>query len=91
MAGILGLRDYGAYGDETSDSMLELCLNAAKEWLLRAGVAEPSGEDALYDLAAYRLAVFYVERRGMVDFGVGTDAAPQGVQGIVHQLRDGVI
>lgn len=91
MASVQGLKQYGEYWDETDDALLEMCLAAAQEYLLRAGLMEPAVPNALYDLAAYRLAVFYVERRGMVDAGVAADAAPQGVQGIIHQLRDGVI
>lgn len=88
MATLEGLRDYGNYGDETTDAQLTLCLGAAKEWLRNAGVPEPLNESPLYDLAVYRLATFYEERRGLVDSGTATDAAPQGIQGIVHQLRD---
>lgn len=87
MANLEGLRAYGEYGDETTDGQLTLCLNAAKEWFKNAGVSEPSTENALYDLGVYRLATFYQERRGLVETGTFTDAAPQGIQGIVHQIR----
>lgn len=89
MANLNGLRDYGNYGDETPNTVLQLCLDAAIGWFDGAGVPEPDEDIALYDLGVYRLAAFYADRRGLMDSGTATDAVPQGIQGIVHQLRGG--
>ena len=94
MADIVGLRVHAAIDSGVSDEEVAGCLHAAMGYLEMADVKAPSdGERAakplaasLYDRAAYMVATYYYEKRGMLGDAPSADAL--GVQGIIHQLRD---
>lgn len=78
-------RRYGAINAEETDAELELYLNAAKEALTRAGVAERQ-VSSQYDLTVYALALHAHDNRGVL--GDGGAELPYAVQSSVHQLRN---
>ena len=85
MADLASFKEYAVMDSDVQDSVLQLALDATEEYLKNAGVTEPSEGSALYDLAAYRLAAFYVDHRSFPD--VNKDAGFFGVGGIILQLR----
>lgn len=93
MASIEGFREHAVIDGDVTDAQLLLYLNAAMGYLKGAEVLAPSASEALarpleaslYDLAAYQVATYYCERRGMVGDNPSADAF--GVQGIIHQLK----
>ena len=88
MADLAGFRQYAVIGSEESDSEVQLCLLAAKEFAKGAGVSEPSEEtpSALYDMLVYRLATFYHDNRS---FPKESDAEYIGIGGMILQVREG--
>lgn len=89
MADINGLRDHAIIDADTSDSSLQLYLDAAKRYFKNAGVAEPEESDALYDLGVYQLAAFYHDKRIPLGDTIGKDELPFGINGIILQLKEG--
>ena len=77
-------RAYGAFNAEEADTELQLYLDAAKETLARADVAERRASP-LYDMIVYRIALDMHDNRGVS--GDPVQAYPIGVQSAVHQLR----
>ena len=87
MPDLKGLKEYAVIDGDASDTLLQLCLDAAIGWFENAGVKKPEQSTPLYTLGVYRLATFYYDNRGPVDGSSGADSVPYGIQGIVHQLR----
>ena len=93
MPSLEGFKAHAVLDGEYTDQQLELYLEAAMGYLKGAEVAAPGTseiqehplEASLYDLAAYQVATYYCERRGMVGDDPGADVF--GVQGIIHQLK----
>jgi hypothetical protein len=82
---VTAFRRFGAfYADEEEETLVGY-LDAAKEALEHAGVAERQ-RSALYDLTVYQLALLYSDKKGAVSEG-GNDI-PFGLQSAVHQLRN---
>lgn len=79
-------KDVAVIDSDVPDTVLQLALDAAAEYLDNAGVSAPETTSKLYDLAAYRLAAYWVDHRSFPE-GAATDAAFFGVGGIIHQLR----
>lgn len=88
MADIYGFREHAVIDADTSDSSLKLYLDAAKQFFRRAGVPEPDGENALYDLGVYELAAFYHDKRIPFGADVAAETVPFGISGIIHQLKE---
>lgn len=85
MADLATFKTVAVIDSDVPDAVCQLALDATAEYLANAGVAEPEDGSALYDLAAYRLAAFWVDHRSFPD--IGSDAEFFGVGGIIHQLR----
>lgn len=83
------MRQYGYYTEESyQPKMAAMCLSAAKEYLKNAGVVEPEGESALYELACYMLAMHWYDNRGVTVIGTVKDAEiALGLQSIIHQIK----
>lgn len=80
-----GLKDFGGHSASTANTTtLELCMQAAVDWLAAAGVSARSNSSA-YDLAVYRLATHYYDTRGNQE--ADRDAVPPTVVSLMHQLR----
>lgn len=83
------LRDYGYFNPESSQQMLmDICLRAAKQYLLDADLAEPcEGEsDPMYDLACMMLATHWYDNRGVMIAGNGTAMLiPKGIDALIAQ------
>ncbi|MEG1358375.1 MAG: head-tail connector protein [Clostridia bacterium] len=79
------LRLFGGYDPDVEDAVLELSLEAARQWLADAGATEPATGNATYKLALYRLATHFYDTRGNTD--AVRDAVPPTVFGIMHQVR----
>lgn len=86
MPDIKGLRVYSHATPETTDEELTLYLEAAKLWLLNAGVPNLTG-NALYTLAVYMLATHWLDNKGVVAEAGNVEHTPLGVFSIMHQLR----
>ena len=84
MASLNGFKSYAVSFGETTDTELQMCLDAAIGWATNAGIDEMD-DDPLYDMLVYRLAVFYHDHRGFPDRG--NDAEMIGINGIALQLR----
>lgn len=85
MADIANLARYAVLDPDADSTILEICLDAAKEWFKGAGVEERT-DSKLYDIGVYMLATHYYDRRGVVADGA-VEMIPLGVQSIMHQLR----
>lgn len=85
MADITNLARYAVLDPDADRTILEICLDAAKEWFTGAGVVERTNSK-LYDIGVYMLATHYYDRRGVIADG-SVDTIPLGVQSIMHQLR----
>lgn len=89
MADMKGLQAYVAADSDlpaADEMLLETLMDAAVEWWKNAGVTEPKGGSALYDLGVYMLAASWFNSRGAtseIDF----KAVPFGVYSIKHQLE----
>ena len=69
--------------DDSQDGLLSICIDAARGWYERAGVAPQDG-DKLYDFWVLSLAAWFFDNRG----ATGKEAAiPPGIVSSVHQLR----
>lgn len=86
MPDIIGLRLYSHASPATNDEELTLYLEAAKTWLLNAGVPILDG-NALYTLAVYMLATHWMDNKGVVAESNNATHTPLGVLSIMHQLR----
>ena len=76
-------RRFAGADPESDEQVLELCLNAAQEWYVRAGV--PAREnDELYDFWVCNLAAWFFDNRGA---GGENANVPPFVVASVHQLR----
>ena len=74
----------GADPDEDS-AVLQLCLEAAKEWYAQAGVPCASAvSESLYDFWVANLAAWMYDNRGNADAAA---AVPAYIVASVHQLR----
>ena len=89
MADLNGLRDHAIIDADTTDSKLQLYLDAAKRYFKKAGVKEPEEADPLYDLGVYQLAAFYHDKRIPLGSEIAKDELPFGISGIIHQLKEG--
>ena len=74
--------------DDVDDATVSLYLEAAQQYMKNAGVPEPKPGDVLYDLAVYQLATYYYDNRGPAPVGPMRQVPVQGLQGIIHQLRE---
>lgn len=91
MATLEGFKTHAVLDGDYSDDELTLYLNGAMGYLQGAEVEAPGdteiarmpGKAALYDLAAYKIATYYLDKRN-VDQTASADVF--GVQGIIHQL-----
>lgn len=88
MANLQGLKLHAVVDGDLDDEVLQLCLDAAIEYLTGAGAVEPDSGSALFDMAAYRLATCYYEHRAP-DGSVDTSYVPPGINGMILQLRYG--
>lgn len=88
MADLNGLRDHAIIDADTSDSKLQLYLNAAKQYFKGSGVPEPAETNALYDLGVYELAAFYHDKRIPIGAEIDAEVVPFGISGIIHQLKE---
>lgn len=94
MPDIAELRRYAAIDPDDDTVLLEICMDAAMEWLKNAGVPR-MGSNRLYDLAVYMLATHYHEKRGATyednrsSVAKANEHIPFGVFSILHQLRYG--
>lgn len=86
MADITNLARYAVLDPEADQTILSICLDAAKAWFENAGVPEPTEANKLYDIGVYMLATHYHDNRGVLADG-RTDMVPMGVLSIMHQLR----
>lgn len=85
MPNISDLKRYAVVDSSEDDFVLEKCMAAAERYLVNAGVPVPTGEDPLYDLCVYQLAVHYYDNRGAAQDKA--EQLPFGVGSIIHQLR----
>ncbi len=82
---VKAVKQYGKIDGDDEDSLIASEIAAAKETLRRTGVPEQN-ENALYALAAVRLALHYHENREEV--GVGSKM-PMGMDWMIEHLRHG--
>ena len=85
MPNIETLARWAAANMDTDQEMLELCMEAAQNYLENEGVPRLA-DDKLYDLAVYQLAVHFFDNKGVIAEG-GTAEIPMGPNAIMHQLR----
>lgn len=77
------LRRFVGLCDDGQDALLSMCLDAAKDWYMGAGVPD-LGDDKLYTFWVYNLTAWFFDNRG----ATGDDAhIPPGIVTSVHQLR----
>lgn len=81
-------RQHAVIDGDASEAQLTLYLEAAQQYMKNAGVAKPTVDDALYELAVYQLATYYYDNRGPAPVGVVNQVPVQGLQGIIHQLKE---
>lgn len=86
MPTVKGLAEY-CNGVDENDSMLKLCLDAAKGYFENAGVPEPTQPSAIYDLGIYMLAGTWFNARGTLAIGQVPAPLERTVQAIILQLR----
>ena len=86
MADITNLARYAVLDPDADKTILEICLDAAKEWFKNAGVTEPTEANKLYDIGVYMLATHFHDNRGVLA-DKSTEMVPMGVMAIMHQLR----
>lgn len=82
---VKAVKQYGKIDGDDEDSLIASEIDAAKETLRRTGIPEQS-ENALYALAAVRLALHYHENRE--EIGVG-GKMPMGIDWMIEHLRHG--
>ena len=88
MANLQGMMSYGYFADaEFDQTMAQLCLDAAKQYLRNADVPEPETDDPLYDLGVYMLAMHWYDHRGVAEVGSVSGEIQLGVRAIIHQLK----
>ena len=85
MADLTTFKAVAVVDSDVPDTVCQLALDAAVEYLEGAGVPAPESTSALYDNAAYRLGAFWLDHRGFPERG--SDAEFFGIGGIIHQLR----
>lgn len=86
MPEIRTLMRYAAANPDTDRGLMEVCMEAAMQWLENAGVTRRE-DNALYDMGVYMLATHYFDNRGVVSEN-SNQQIPLGVFSIMHQLRN---
>lgn len=81
------MKRYGYLEEDFDAETARLCLGAAKKSLEKAGVPEPEGGSELYDLAALMLAMHWYDHRGVVAIGTVQGEIKQGLDAIIHQIK----
>lgn len=78
------LRRFAGADPASDESVLQMCLDSAKNWFKSAGVPEPEPASELYDFWVCNLAAWFYDNRG----ATGPDAAiPPFIVSSVHQMR----
>lgn len=92
MPSIEMLKRYALVTDEAETPVLQMCMDAAVEWYINAGVPAPAEDaaSALYDMGIYLLSLHYYDNRGRGSAAKqDVTELPQGVFTVLHQLRGG--
>ena len=70
---------------DTEDDLLQSLIQAAKDYLGGAGIADPAADDQRYALAVKALVLHYYDYRGLTESPAPSDIP--GIRNLIVQLK----
>ena len=83
-AQLAAVKSYMRIDGSEDDAVIKALYIAAVLYLKNAGIEEPSGDSALYDLVVWRLTLHYYDHRDSVS---NKDDFPIGLRAKINQLK----
>lgn len=80
------VKGYMRVDTNEEDALISALLASAKEYLANAGITEPEGPSALYQLAVWGLTLHYYDSREAAADGAKAEM-PLGLRTILTQLK----
>ena len=83
-AQLTAVKAYMRIDGDADDAVIKAMYKAAVSYLKNAGIEEPQGDSALYNLAVWSLTLHYYDHRD----AIGNEASfPTGLRPIINQLK----